>query len=261
MRLLLVDGTNVVVRYAYAMLGERQEDPSDAEAASVVRGAERAIRHCATWVRCRHAAIALDSSAETWRRGISPGYKANRLGVTRPWSERLRAALEAGGWRCLQVDSFEADDIIATLAARGSERGHQPVVLSSDSDLLQLAGEFAEVWQFGRREDEPRFVQRTPEWVEAKYGLAAVGQLELYKALVGEPGENLPGVRGIGPKKAAALLRGCRTAQELLACQVLGIEAKAQLATMLALTSLRYDVPLPMLQPAECEVPRGTWRP
>jgi len=72
MRLLLVDGANVVRRYAFAMLRDRQADPTAADVASVLSGVERAIRDCALLAGCRHAVIAIDVEGPTWRHEIYP---------------------------------------------------------------------------------------------------------------------------------------------------------------------------------------------
>jgi 5'-3' exonuclease len=254
MRLLLVDGTNVAVRYAFAILGEQQVNPEPGDTLKVMRSVERALRDCAEETKCGHAIVALDSGGETWRKALFPEYKATRKASTSSWSAALSAYLSGAGWLCLEAAGFEADDIIATLAVRASERGHRPAVLSSDSDLLQLAGEFAAVYQFGGK-GEPRYVERSPVWVTERYGLRDAAQLALYKALVGESSDNLPGVSGVGPKKAAHLLSLFRSREEIETAGVFAKTKREQLALMLTLTTLRYDVPLGTFAPSMCAIP------
>jgi 5'-3' exonuclease len=66
-------------------------------------------------------------------------------------------------------------------------------VLSGDSDLLVLASDDCDVYQFGRKGEE-RFQRRSPEWICGKYGIASPQQLRAYKAIVGESGEGVPGL-------------------------------------------------------------------
>jgi len=254
MKLLAIDGTNVVMRYACAMLGEGRADPSPEDEARVLRGVEAAIRECARNLDACRAVIALDAPADTWRHGIYPAYKANReKGSTGGWSKRLHDDFSERGWLCLCVPGFEADDILATFAVRAAGIGFGVAILSSDSDLLQLVFPGAvEVYQFGRK-DEARFVSRSAEWIAQHYGIASPQQLGLLKALVGEPGDNLPGVRHIGPVNARKIICDNPTARDISAALV--GERRAAFELMLRLVTLRDDAPIRQLTAAECRIP------
>lgn len=252
MKILLVDGTNLVMRYASAMVPNLDEAVPD-DVARVCRGVEKAVRECSgTFAECSHAIVALDST-DSWRKREYPEYKANRFGTTGVWSNRLAIHCGARGLYTLRSPGFEADDVIATLVARAGRAGYPSAVLSGDSDLLALASLYCDVWQFGRA-NEPRFVRRSMEWIAEKYEIDSSVHLTGFKALVGEPGDNLPGLPGIGPVKARKLLRQHGSVEALLSSGALTAEQTEQLTLMLHLVRLREDVPLDPVQPWRCKL-------
>lgn len=263
-RLLIVDGTNLVMRWASAMAGPA---PTEADSAQVCGAVQAAIRNCARRAGCALALIAVDSPGPTWRKSRFPAYKRHRSEAlardgssaagTGDWSTWLGMRLTAGGWHVVGVDGFEADDIVATVAVRANGAGIRPAVLSGDSDLLALAM-IADCWQ-PVPALEGRFALRTPEWICERYGLRYVAQLALYKALVGEPGDGLPGVTGIGPKKAGRLLAAYPTAPDLLTSMALRREQKEKLVLALELVALREDVPVGELSSAKLRIPPIPW--
>lgn len=198
-----------------------------------------------------HAVVALDSP-RSWRKAEFADYKAGRPeGNTAPWSLRLGGHLAQRGWCCLSADSFEADDVLATVAARAVAAGHRVSVLSGDSDLFQLTSDACTVYRFGKK-SEPRFAACSPEWIAAKYQIPAGANVAryvaLWKALVGEPGDNLPGVRGVGPVKARAVLKLYPTAEQIIES---GVVSRKQFEQQLRLVTLREDVPLGEIRPRE----------
>ncbi len=265
MRVLLVDGTNVIMRYAHAMLPDaatgRDRGPSQEEVEKVLAAVERALREAAELVKATHAIIATDSSVDSWRKKLYPEYKSNRTTVTSVWSNRLFLYLSPRGWLCLRYPGEEADDVLATLAVRLTTRAVPGVILSGDSDLLALMGDAVRVVQFGNKQKgEERFVLRTPAYVMAKYGVGPE-RLHLYKALVGEPGDGLPGVHKVGDKKARKLLDlaiydsrgGEDTLRTLLGNHSATAVEEFDLA--LKLVQMNTDIPLDPIQPARCAIP------
>jgi DNA polymerase-1 len=257
-RLLAIDATNAVMRYAFAMLREGQASPAPVDVERVVIAVERALLECAAIAQATHAVAAFDSSG-SWRRSVFREYKANRPpGATSAWTEDLWQHLAGRGWYCLAMPEFEADDLIATVVSRWTRLpGRSASVLSGDSDLLVLAGESCSVFQFGKRENGSRFVRCDPSAIAERYKIPSSRHLTLYKALVGEPGDNLPGVEGVGPVNARKLIEAYGTAEAILAAGVFARPKKEQLETMLALVALREDVPIEPINPALCRVPGG----
>lgn len=194
MTLLLVDGTNVVMRCA--SIASFPPDEAVQVAVNIIRRAVRTIG-------AEHLVVAFDASGSL-RRAVYPPYKADRTTDTAPWIAKAMAALDEASIYHTRADGFEADDVIATLVSRVS--GREPVaILSGDSDLLVLASETVTVWRFDKRAAggiEPF----TSEQVCEKYGIPTPQHLTLYKALVGEPGDNVPGVPNIGVVRARKLI-------------------------------------------------------
>lgn len=253
MRLLLIDGTNLVMRFAHAMVpgGDIADHPVVLDALPIIMSAcNKAIHECAKVAHCTHAVVALDSGVESWRKQLYPEYKAKRTDVTLTWSNRFAVSCAEREVYAARWPGEEADDVLATIAARVGRAGKQCVVLSSDNDLLQLASLWCSVYQYGRK-GEPKFVARPMRWITDKYGLAHVGQLAAYKSLVGDPSDNLPGIKGVGPKKAQELLRNFPVADDLARSGYVNAE---QFALMLDLVTLRDNLPLDPIQPSACRL-------
>jgi DNA polymerase-1 len=149
-----------------------------------------------------HVAVVLDSVAPSFRKTLYPEYKANRppvppdLKEQLPYVERITVAL---GLPCVRSEGFEADDVIATLARRAEAAGLAVVIVSSDKDLMQLVG--PGIGMFDTMKD----LRIGPEQVVEKFGVRPE-QLGDLLAIMGDSSDNVPGVKGIGPKGAARLL-------------------------------------------------------
>lgn len=259
MNILLVDGTNVVMRYAHAMApgAEIADHPAVVEMVpEIMRAAVGAMVDCARAAEAPYMIVALDSGVDSWRKTLYPEYKGRRLTSTLTWSNRLHFYLNELGILSLRWPGEEADDIIATLAARVGVAGKTCAVLSGDGDMLQLASMWCDVWQFGRG-DEPKYVKRSMAYVKEKFGLQSAVQLPLFKALVGDPSDNLPGVKGIGKKKAQVLLQAFQTADALRGSAMVPPQ---QFDLMLKLVTLNDKVPLPQLIPTQCRIPQSLMR-
>ncbi|NIM70727.1 MAG: exodeoxyribonuclease IX [Xanthomonadales bacterium] len=151
-----------------------------------------------------HLAIAFDASLTTsFRNEIYPDYKANREPAPAELKRQFewaREVAEALGLRCFADPRYEADDLIGTLSEYWRARGHPVCLVSSDKDLLQLIREGDTWWDFARRRklDHHRAAEA--------FGVRPE-QMADYLALTGDSVDNIPGVPGVGPKTAAALLR------------------------------------------------------
>lgn len=242
---LLVDGTNLVMRASYG---------GETPAAHAVDGASRLVARACGVVKATHLIIAFDAEAPSWRKALLPTYKAHRTTSTHEFSRAAHEDFARKGWTCVAVEGFEADDVLATLAHRQRDRA---VICSSDSDLLAcirpgvtvlrpLAGGSFETWG--------------PEQVLAKYGVTPE-QLADYKALTGEPGDNIAGVRGIGAKRAGLLLRTHGSLERLLAAEVpdssneaarVRNEGREAALAARTLTTLRIDAPVPPISRRRC---------
>ncbi|MFH1618668.1 MAG: DNA polymerase I [bacterium] len=149
-----------------------------------------------------YAAVCFDSPGENFRHRLYGGYKSNRKETDAGLKTQLALAKDlagAMGFRVLAAGGMEADDIMAALAGEAGRNGFEAVIVTSDKDMLQLVGEMVKVWD-GK---SPAFTGA--EQVREKYGLSP-DKLADYFALTGDASDNIPGVKGIGPKSALKLI-------------------------------------------------------
>jgi len=151
----------------------------------------------------QHVAIAFDESlSSSYRNDIYPAYKANRDPAPEELKRQFQWARDVAhsmGLSCYSDPRYEADDLIGTLADYWRQRGHSVCVVSSDKDLAQLINEGDCWWDFSRNQ------KLGAEQLLKKFGVLPE-QMADYLALTGDAVDNIPGVPGIGPKSAAALL-------------------------------------------------------
>jgi DNA polymerase I len=160
-----------------------------------------------------HFAVIFDYSAKTFRNELFDGYKANRAEPPddlRPQFALIREATRAFSLPCIEINGYEADDLIATYARLAREAGGDVTIVSSDKDLMQLVG--PRVVMYDQMKDR---VVSEAEVVE-RFGVPPAKMIEL-QALTGDSTDNIPGVPGIGPKTAAQLLAEYGDLETLLA--------------------------------------------
>ena len=150
-----------------------------------------------------HVAIAFDESLSKGHRNeIYPEYKANRDPAPEELKRQFswaRSVAEAMGLQCFVDSRYEADDLIGTLAEFWRARGHPICVVTADKDLAQLVGENDHWWDFARNQ------KLNAKQLTEKFGVMPE-QMPDYLALTGDSVDNIPGVPGVGPKSASALL-------------------------------------------------------
>ncbi len=150
-----------------------------------------------------HLAVVFDAGAVTFRNAIYDGYKANRPPPPEdliPQFPLVRDATRAFGVACVEMENFEADDLIATYARLAREAGARCTIVSSDKDLMQLVVD-------GKVElyDTMKNKRIASAEVMEKFGVPPSKVIEV-QALAGDSVDNVPGVRGIGIKTAAELI-------------------------------------------------------
>jgi DNA polymerase-1 len=244
----LLDLPGLVHRYHHAAHGD---------VSAATRGIVNCIRRHAYEAAPAYLAAAVEcprqgDSPPTWRHELYPAYKADRPPKTPDLLElerRVRAILEAMAIPILEAPGFEADDAIVAACARAVAAGLRVVVIANDKDLGQLASDRVVLWNPFPSQNIPEVVG--PAEVRARWGVGPelLGDL---LALAGDPTDGVPGVPGIGPNKAAALLRPNRGLARLLrnAGTVTGkvgesLRANARTAVLSRqLVTLRADAPI-----------------
>ncbi|MCY4333626.1 MAG: DNA polymerase I [Litoreibacter sp.] len=159
-----------------------------------------------------HIAVIFDKGSHTFRNDMYDLYKANREAMPedlRPQIPLTREATRAFNIACEEMEGYEADDIIATLAVKAREQGGRCTIISSDKDLMQLVGGGVEMF------DAMKNIRIDSEGVEAKFGVGPERVVDV-QALAGDSVDNVPGAPGIGVKTAALLINEYGSLEELL---------------------------------------------
>jgi DNA polymerase-1 len=159
-----------------------------------------------------HIGVAFDVSlSKSYRNDIYPEYKANREPAPEELKRQFRWAREVAesmGLSCFSDDRYEADDLIGTLATHWRQKGHPVCIVTSDKDLAQLVDKNDTWWDFTRNQ------KLSHAKIKDKFGVFPE-QIADFLALTGDTVDNIPGIPGIGPKSAAALLSHFETLEAL----------------------------------------------
>ncbi|MGV0398039.1 DNA polymerase I [Corynebacterium suicordis] len=199
--LLLLDGHSLAFRAFYA-LPAQNFSTTGGQHTNAVYGFLGMFLGLMENEKPTHVGAAFDLSGPTFREESFPAYKAQRPATPDEFKGQIgliRRAMEALGVETLDKESYEADDIIATLATKGQEAGMRVLICTGDRDALQLVNEDVTVLYTLKGVSElHRF---TPDAVEEKYGVTPTQYPDL-AALRGDTSDNMPGVPGVGPKTA-----------------------------------------------------------
>lgn len=201
--LFLIDGYGLIYRSYFAFINRPLLD-SEGNNVSALFGFFRTLFSLIQEHNPGYVAVVMDSIGPTFRHEQYEEYKANREKTPqdlRSQIPQVEQILQAAGLACIRQNGYEADDLIAALAQTATEDGHPCVIVSGDKDLLQLVNE--QVSALRPMKGEYRFFN--PDAVFEHLQIRP-DQVIDYLALIGDSADNVPGVRGIGPKGAVDLL-------------------------------------------------------
>lgn len=246
MSVLLIDTYSLFFRSFHALppMNTRAGEPT-----SALYGFSALLLKLLREQKPKGVAFALDRPEPTFRHESYAEYKATRAPLPSPLVQQLQKLeplLDAFGFPRFSARGFEADDVLATLATEIPE----PVAIASgDRDLLQLVDVRVSVIFLGQRGKPPKLYDEHA--VRERFGVAA-SRLPLYAALLGDSSDNIPKVKGIGPKAARTLSERYASLDALLAGSIDDARLEAlirahveQLRANESLIRLRRDVPLP----------------
>ncbi|MBO1080049.1 DNA polymerase I [Roseomonas sp. 573] len=208
--LILVDGSGYIFRAFHALPPMTRPDGVPVNA---VFGFTGMLGNFLTRHAGSHIAVVFDHSRNTFRNTIYADYKAHRPEPPPelvPQFALIREATAAFGVACLELENFEADDLIAAYAKAFSAEGGKVTIVSSDKDLMQLVGPLVQLLDPIKQKPI-----REPEVFE-KFGVTPDKVVEV-QALAGDSTDNVPGVPGIGLKTAAQLIQEYGDLETLLA--------------------------------------------
>ena len=208
--LYLVDGSGFIFR---AFHGLPPMTRSDGTPTNAVFGFCTMLMKLLDDTEADHIAVVFDTARKTFRNDIYPEYKAHRPPPPEeliPQFALVRDAVKAFNVASVEMEGYEADDLIATYAREAAELGAEVTIVSSDKDLMQLVNDRVALF------DAMKNKVIGPEQVIEKFGLGPDKVVEV-QALAGDTSDNVPGVPGIGVKTAAQLLEEYGDLDSLLA--------------------------------------------
>ena len=201
----LIDGHALAYRMYFALTAgasSQRWQTSKGEPTAGIYGFARELVRILEQEKPEYLAVAFDVG-KTFRDAIFPEYKGTREKMPddlRPQIERIREMVDAFNMPRLEMEGYEADDVLGSVAKIAAEQGLGVKIITGDRDLLQLVNERTAVYLAG---DDQTYI--TDQDVIKKLGVRP-DQVVDYKAIVGDTSDNIPGVKGVGEKTAISLL-------------------------------------------------------
>ncbi len=211
MKLMVIDGNSIVNRAFYGMnqaLATRDGTPTNA-----IFGFLTILLKLLDEEQPDELAVAFDMKAPTFRHLAYDGYKATRHAMPEDLATQipiLKEVLDAMNIRRYQLEGWEADDLLGTMARIQGEQGGTTVIVTGDKDSLQLIDQHTTVKLISTRMGQTTEKNMTPEVFREAYGFDPIHIIDL-KALMGDSSDNIPGVKGVGEKTAMDLVQKYNT--------------------------------------------------
>ena len=206
-KLLLVDGNSIMNRAFYGTQDSFMKN-SEGLYTGAVYGFLNILDKYRKAEQPTHIAVAFDLRAPTFRHKKYEGYKGTRKGMPEELAMQMpviKEVLDAMKIRRLELETYEADDIIGTYAVRAEAAGMQCRILTGDRDAFQLITEQIHVLLPTTRQGAAAAEHYDPAAIREKYGVSPERMLQV-KALMGDASDNIPGVPGVGEKTALSLV-------------------------------------------------------
>ncbi len=246
-RLILVDGSGYIFRAFYALPPMSRGDGTPVNA---VFGFTSMLLKLSEDMQGENILVVFDAARTTFRNTIYKEYKANRSDPPEelvPQFDLIKEATTAIGLKSLEVENYEADDIIATYVKIAKKENIETLIISSDKDLMQLIQDGVSL------HDPMKNIKIGPEAVLEKFGVNPDKVIDV-QALAGDSSDNVPGVPGIGVKTASQLINEFGSLENLLV-NASSIKQEKRRESLLnnaelariskKLVSLFSDVPIP----------------
>jgi DNA polymerase I len=248
-KLVLIDGYSLLFR---AFFSGRPLSTTDGRPTGALFGLSQMLFTLLNQEKPDAIIMCWDAHAQTHRSIAYSEYKAHRPEAPSDLKEQMvgaRELVKAFGIHAAEVDGYEADDLIGTFATKGNREGWNVVIVTGDSDQLQLVGGNVIVQMTQRGVTEVKIYDTAA--VMERYGIPPE-RIPDYKALVGDTSDNIPGVPGIGDKTATALLQKWGDLDNLLAHVAEVTPPKARTALEANIEQAKFSRELATIH---CEVP------
>ncbi|MEQ0488464.1 DNA polymerase I [Anaerococcus murdochii] len=201
---MLIDGSSLIFRAFFALPNLSN---NDGVMTNGVYGFLTMYRNAFDKYKPDYVLVAFDRSSKTFRNDEYKDYKANRDKTPNELSYQfgiLKDVLDSMGVKYTDLDGFEADDIVGTYAEMAKEAGDRAVLITGDRDYLQLVDD--DILVYLTKKGVSDTVEYTVEKIEEEYGITPKQLIDV-KGLMGDKSDNIPGVDGIGEKRALDFIR------------------------------------------------------
>ena len=214
-KLFLLDAYALIYRAYYAFIKNPRINSKGLNT-SAVMGFVNTLQEVLTKERPTHLGVAFDPHGPTFRSEAYPAYKAQREATPEDIKQSvpiIKNILKAWNIPILEVEGFEADDVIGTLATKAGEQGIQTYMLTPDKDYGQLVTDHVFIY---RPRHGGGYEVMGPEEVKAKYAIPSTEAVIDLLALMGDSADNFPGCPGVGEKTAVKLINEFGTVESLI---------------------------------------------
>ena len=249
-KLFLIDAYALIFKYYYAFMGRPMRNRAGMNT-SIVFGFTKFLRDIQKREKPDLLGVAFDPAGGSFRKDMFPEYKANRPATPEdiiasvPYVKRI---VEAMCIPILEVEGYEADDVIGTLAFKADAAGYEVYMVTPDKDYGQLVGENRKIYK--QKGDSIEIVDTAA--IKEKYGIDDPLLVRDILALWGDSSDNIPGVAGIGEKGACKLVQKWGDVENIIAnTEAIGgkvalniASSTSQLRLSKELTTICLDVPI-----------------
>ena len=252
-KLFLIDALGLIFRAYYAMIKSPRYTTKGLNTSAIL-GFTNMFYELVKNEKPTHIAVAFDTGAPTFRHAEFEEYKANREATPDdiinavPYIKRI---LEAFRVPIVEMDGYEADDVVGTLAKHAEIEGFDVYMMTSDKDYGQLVSPNIKMYKPGKMGQPAEILG--PEEICQKYGIKRPEQLIDILGLQGDSSDNIPGVPGVGPVSAKKLLANYDSIENMYACGINLdkekqrqhlLEYKEQALLSKQLATIMIDVPI-----------------
>lgn len=216
-KLMLIDGNSILNRAFYGLQGSQLLATSEGVYTNAIFGFINILNRYMEEEKPQYISVAFDLKAPTFRHKEFEGYKAKRKGMPPELAVQLpymKEILTAMNIKILQLEGFEADDILGSISLCGEQMGLDVVVVTGDKDSLQLASEKTRIKMPITRSGKTETQEYDGKAVFENFGVTPCEYIDV-KGLMGDQSDNIPGVAGIGEKTALTLIQEYKSIENL----------------------------------------------
>ncbi len=207
-KLVAIDGNSIMNRAFYGIMNSKLLMTSDGTYTNAIYGFLSILFKLLNDENPEYICVAFDLKAPTFRHKKYEEYKATRKGMPdelRSQMPIIKDILKAMNIKILEIEGYEADDILGTLAKYGEDNDINVLLLTGDRDALQLASDKVTIRIPTTKMGKTESTDYTPEVIKETYGIVPSEFIEI-KGLMGDASDNIPGVPGVGEKTAFSLI-------------------------------------------------------